>query len=430
MATSTNSVNAIPTEKTDNRWIIAQLGAREHYVIPRTLHQRGRLAALLTDAWVPPQHLLRYLPGLQSLKDRYHPALQTAQVQSATMSLLTFEAQARLKGWEGWTRMIRRNRWFEQHVTRMLDSIWEAHTREPVVFSYSYAAHDLFTEAKKRGVFCVLGQIDAGPHEEDLVAAEHKRQSVYSHDQVRAPAPYWKRWREECAMADLIVVNSAWSKEALSESGIAGDRVQVVPLAYEAPQTAPVSSYPDSFSEERPLRVLYLGTLTLRKGLARLVEAAQHIQDMPVKITVVGGGALSVPDSARNAPNIEWVGRVPRSDVNRHYRDSDIFLFPTLSDGFGLTQLEAMSQGLPVIASERCGDVVEHNENGWRLPAPTPEAIADALRLCLSEPMRLARWSRQARSTVADYHPERVIDRLEDVVRDAKEGDNPSGLGT
>ena len=359
---------------------------------------------------------------LQSLKDRYHPALQTAPVHASTMSLLAFEVRARLKGWEGWTRMIHRNRWFEQHVTRMLDSAWEERTREPVVFAYSYAAHDLFVEAKKRGAFCVLGQIDAGPYEEDLVAAEHERQPAYAHDQVRAPTSYWERWREECALADLIIVNSAWSKEALSESGIAGDRVQVVPLAYEATQTASVSSYPDAFTEERPLHVLYLGTLTLRKGLARLVKAAKRIQDMPVKITVVGGGALSVPEAARNAPNIEWVGRVPRSEVNRHYRDSDVFLFPTLSDGFGLTQLEAMSQGLPVIASERCGDVVVHDHNGWRLSAPTPEAIVDALRGCLNEPKKLTRWSEQALSTVSDYHPERVIDLLEDTVRHARMG--------
>ena len=405
-----------------DHWIVAQLGAREHYVIPYTLHQRGRLTALLTDAWVPPRHPVRYLPRLQSLKDRYHPALETARVHAATTSLLAFEVRARLKGWEGWTRMIHRNRWFEQHVTRMLDSAWEDQAQEPVVFAYSYAAHDLFVEAKKRGAFCVLGQIDAGPHEEDLVAAEHKRQPAYGHDQVRAPTSYWGRWGEECALADLIIVNSSWSKQALAEAGIAGDRVQVVPLAYEATQAASVSSYPDTFTEERPLRVLYLGTLTLRKGLARLVKAAERIQDMPIKITVVGGGALSVPEEAQNAPNIEWVGRVPRSEVDSYYRDSHVFLFPTLTDGFGLTQLEAMSQGLPVIASERCGDVVEHNKNGWRLSAPTPEAIADALRQCLSDPERLARWSKKALSTVSDYHPERVIDVLEDVVHGAKGG--------
>ena len=359
---------------------------------------------------------------LQSLKDRYHPALQTAPVHASTMSLLAFEARARLKGWHGWTRMTQRNRWFEQRLTRMYGAVRTPKRSDSVVFAYSYAAHDLFVEAKKQGAFCVLGQIDAGPHEEDLVAAEHERRPAYAHDQVRAPESYWERWRQECALADLVIVNSTWSKKALAEAGISGNRVQVVPLAYEAAQAASVSSYPDAFTEERPLRVLYLGTLTLRKGLARLVKAAKRIQDMPVKITVVGGGALSVPEAARNAPNIEWVGRVSRSEVDNYYQNADAFLFPTLSDGFGLTQLEAMSQGLPVIASERCGDVVVHDHNGWRLSAPTPEAIVDALRGCLNEPKKLTRWSEQALSTVSDYHPERVIDLLEDTVRHARMG--------
>jgi glycosyltransferase involved in cell wall biosynthesis len=51
-------------------------------------------------------------------------------------------------------------------------------------------------------------------------------------------------------------------------------------------------------------------------------------------------------------------------------------ILPTLSDGFALTQLEALSYGCPVIASERCGDVVQPGMNGWLLPDLEPETIA------------------------------------------------------
>jgi glycosyltransferase involved in cell wall biosynthesis len=67
---------------------------------------------------------------------------------------------------------------------------------------------------------------------------------------------------------------------------------------------------------------------------------------------------------------------VDKATAEALYRESDVFLFPTLSDGFGLTQLEALGHGLPVIASNYCGQVVENRVNGLVLPEVTAEAVA------------------------------------------------------
>jgi glycosyltransferase involved in cell wall biosynthesis len=76
---------------------------------------------------------------------------------------------------------------------------------------------------------------------------------------------------------------------------------------------------------------------------------------------------------------VRFLGPVDKATAQRLYRDSDVFLFPTLSDGFGLTQLEALGAGLPVIASRNCGRVVEDRVSGLVLPEVTPKAIADAI---------------------------------------------------
>jgi hypothetical protein len=60
-------------------------------------------------------------------------------------------------------------------------------------------------------------------------------------------------------------------------------------------------------------------------------------------------------------------------------RWSQYILFPTLSDGFGLTQLEAQRWKLPIIASGYCGDVVENGHNGIRLEGVTVDSICSAL---------------------------------------------------
>ena len=103
---------------------------------------------------------------------------------------------------------------------------------------------------------------------------------------------------------------------------------------------------------------------------------------------------------------------MPRSEVDAYYRDADVFILPTISDGFALTQLEAQAQGVPVIASQRCGDVVRHGENGLRLDAVSPEAIADAVAWCVDHPSRLEEMAVRATDRVEDFREEAVIPQL------------------
>jgi glycosyltransferase involved in cell wall biosynthesis len=95
--------------------------------------------------------------------------------------------------------------------------------------------------------------------------------------------------------------------------------------------------------------------------------------------------------------------RAPRSRVLQYYRDADVFLFPTHSDGFGLTQIEALESGLPVIASRNCAAVVEHGRTGLLLDEVSPEVIARAICTCLDQPEMLARMSVAAHTAAAEY---------------------------
>jgi glycosyltransferase involved in cell wall biosynthesis len=356
-----------------------------------------------------------YLPGMPaSLLERYSPALHDASVMHFTRSLVWFELQARLRGWHGWERIMRRNAWFQRHAKPALQRQFARETTAPTVFSYSYAASELFSVAQQQGGRTVLGQIDAGPHEEALVAEEHARYPELSQGTVRAPAAYWASWREECRMADTIVVNSSWSRTALQEAGIEGSRVQVIPLMFETAnqRNGRPRSYPKQFTHDRPLRVLFLGSLILRKGMGRLLEAIDRLQGVPVHWTFVGDERISVPARYKEIPNISWEGRVARSQTRAYYDAADVFILPTISDGFALTQLEAQAHGLPVITSERCGDVVRDRENGLRLRDVSPEAIAEAIHWCIDHPDHLPGMSAQALTCVEQFHPQRVMPDL------------------
>jgi len=108
-----------------------------------------------------------------------------------------------------------------------------------------------------------------------------------------------------------------------------------------------------------------------------------------VEFTFVGPIQISIPPDLLNGPRLRWLGSVSRQTTEEFYRNADVFLFPTFSDGFGLTQLEAQAWKLPVIATAFCGDVVQHGRNGWVLPEITPLSIATVLRELLRDPSRL-----------------------------------------
>lgn len=376
-------------------WICCHLGAREHFAVPRALQRSGRLARLITDAWVPPGSATGLLPGSpsQRLRERFHPDLSEAAVTDFTTSLLANEISWRLEGLTGWRLFLERNAWFQQRAADALES--DKTTRQGIVFGHSYASLEIARRARMHGACFVLGQIDAGATHFEVVAEAGRQFPEYGPVPSPPPAGYLDRWREECDLADRIVVNSEWSRAALQRAGVPAAKLHVVPLVYE-PERTPGSfsrDYPARFSAERPLHVLYVGQVSVVKGAAALLESLALLTDVPVRLRIVGAEGMTIPQRFRDDPRIDWIGAVPRSDVMRHYRECDVLLFPTWSDGFGMAQIEARGWRLPIIASRNCGTVVQDGCNGLLLAKPDASEIAKAIRRVAADPELLSRFA-------------------------------------
>jgi glycosyltransferase involved in cell wall biosynthesis len=130
--------------------------------------------------------------------------------------------------------------------------------------------------------------------------------------------------------------------------------------------------------------------------MAAMLEAMRLVQDQPVEFWFVGPLQVTIPPEWLNDRKARWVDGVSRADTARFYRDADVFVLPTLSDGFAITQLEAQAWKLPLITSRFCGDVLRDGVNGTVLPDVAGEAIARALRSLIAEPGRLVAMSRHA----------------------------------
>jgi glycosyltransferase involved in cell wall biosynthesis len=371
---------------TDFRALVCQLGAREHYLVARCLASQGLLACLATDFWSPvrpPQsRILRRLPkAILSALARRHPDLKSGDVASfpfhslARYGLALFDKPGKHES------IIARQ--FARSVARL-------NIRHNVFFGYSYDSLELLQEERRRGNFTILCQTDPGPAHYQMVSEEEQRWPTYATSKSRWWTPERAgRLRQEWDLADVIITNSAWTRDSIVSAGAPASKIEILPLAYGVPTSdlrpsisaaevrSPTSDLRSPASG--PLRVLWLGNVALGKGIQYLVEAARLLAHEPVEF-IVAGNLFIAPSIVKNSPkNIRWLGQIPRSATSQLYQSCDVFVFPTLSDGFGITQLEAMSHGIPVITTPNCGWVVEEGKTGFIVPPRDPQALANAI---------------------------------------------------
>lgn len=177
--------------------------------------------------------------------------------------------------------------------------------------------------------------------------------------------------------ADLVVVPSSYFKNIVVDRGIAKeDNVVVSPsggISEEVfyPLSENAVEIPSVFTPERPLRIGYVGRLEEEKGILEFMKAlAALIADgIAFKATVVGYGSLETEAVNFMKENgmedrVEFVGGKAQNELGAIYRDMDLFIFPTCApESLGLTGIEAMACGIPVIGSD-VGGIATYLEDG------------------------------------------------------------------
>jgi glycosyltransferase involved in cell wall biosynthesis len=360
-------------------WIVSQLSAREHYAYVRALQHRDANVSLCTELWFGPV-LRRLFP---SVRHRGADDLAGVDVQQFALRYILQQAKGRLAGLQGWDSIEYLNREYDRWVAGVLKTMTGSAGKPGFLFCYSYTALESFKAVESAGYKKILGQIDPGPFEMKLVQQLHKDRQL---PPLKVPSEqYWQRWREECQHADMILVNSEWSREGLVSEGVAGSKIEVVPLVLAQPVTPIQPADSAQLRDDDALTVLFLGQLIARKGIYETLEAIAQCQDAQVNWLFVGAAEPSVAAQLASIENVLYQAHVPPSQTYRYYQRADVFLLPTHSDGFALTQLEAVSHQLPIIASANCGRVAEHMKTGIILEEVSGQAIANAVQMLASD---------------------------------------------
>jgi len=398
------------------KWITCQIGAREHYAIPRVLHGEQKLECLYTDFWAGSiwQQASNFL-GNSALSMRFHPDLADAAVKSFDLTTLVNSAFGGKTGNAyDWFLTVGADfgRGVEDSLKRNKKILWN----EMIFFGYDTGFLEPARWVKSRGGKNVVCQMDPSRFEVDLVQAEEKNWPGWAKRPLDVPVSFSNRRRQEWAIADLVMVNSRWSQQALIQQGVREEKIVIVPLAYEPSkvrgqraesrsqesENSGLSSQVSSLSAH-PLRVLFLGQVILRKGIQYLIEAAKILENESVRFDVVGPVGISDEALKSAPPNMIFHGSINRNQAPDFFCNADIFVLPTLSDGFALTQIEAMAYGLPVITTPNCGEVVTDGLDGFIVPARDGKALSEAIQAFLKNPENLQRMGAAARKKVCQF---------------------------
>ncbi|WP_456826054.1 glycosyltransferase family 4 protein [Cellulomonas sp. P5_E12] len=235
----------------------------------------------------------------------------------------------------------------------------------------------------------------------------------------RGNAFFRRALQEVLDRAAAVIVPSQATADECREAGIDDDRLTVVPhgVTVVRPDATQIAAARRRYADDRPY-VMWAGTTEPRKNVRTLLAAYAELARDPEApdLLLVGppgwGEPPAVPDAVR--ARVRVTGRVDRVDLHALYAGARAFAFPSLSEGFGLPVLEAMSHGTPVVTSfgTACAEVV--GDAGLTVGATDAGALADALReaigprhdeLAARGLQRAARfsWARSAEETLRAY---------------------------
>ncbi len=202
------------------------------------------------------------------------------------------------------------------------------------------------------------------------------------------------RKNRELALAQKIYVASSFTKRSLLDyPGKLAD-IEVIPYGFppvnEERIFLPIKG--------RKIKLLFVGGLSQRKGIANIFEALERLYDR-VEFTVVGVGDIDGCKALRRSlSGVRYIPSIPHCEVLTLMATQDVLLFPSLFEGFGLVITESMSQGTPVITTDRtCGaDLITHGRDGWIVEAGSSDGLRTQTLELIANPQSIIDAGRES----------------------------------
>jgi len=210
-----------------------------------------------------------------------------------------------------------------------------------------------------------------------------------------------EREEREYKLADRVVVLSTFARESFLQEGVPSEKLLLLPLGADVRMFRPSADVVEERCRRvlagEPLRVLYVGTLSFRKGLWDLGTLVYSLGSEPFRFRALGPIPRESTEFLRRLKgSLEIVPKQSQRSLPFWYRWADLFIFPTLEDGYPIVLAQAQASGLPILTTTNCcgPDLVQEGKTGWIFPIRSPQTMADRLRWCHGHRRELAEMTR------------------------------------
>jgi glycosyltransferase involved in cell wall biosynthesis len=273
---------------------------------------------------------------------------------------------------------------------------WAAHQIPACDIFHCWNNHALRSlhAAKQRGIATILER--GGSHilqSDELLRHERTRWGWRTEG---VPQHVVARSLREFDEADYIMMPSQYNVDSFVARGFPRSRLLLLPYGVNTQQFTPNPQRPD-----KPFRALFVGQVSLRKGIQYLLQAWRKAA-LPNAELIVAGQIK--PDAARATapyraePSICWLGYI--SDPVELYQSADVFVFPSIDEGSALVTYEAMACGLPTIITLNAGSLVRDEVDGFVVPPGDSDAVAGKLCWFHAHPDERKAMGRAARAAI------------------------------
>jgi glycosyltransferase involved in cell wall biosynthesis len=286
------------------------------------------------------------------------------------------------------------SRWAAAQVKK---SVWD------VVHCWSGVAEDILREPKDKGTLWMM--VRASSHictQAHLLEEEERR----THIPLERPSA-WRIAREEreYALADQIVVLSRFSYDSFVDEGVPAEKLRIMlpGVQHSSFRATPqmVEARCRRILAGEPLRVINIGTASLRKGMWDMVAVIQALRRSRFEFRFVGPVTVEMRNLIEDLSPATFIPRQPQQQLPTFYAWGDIFVLPTIEDGFPYVLNQAAAAALPILTTPNGAgeDLVRNDESGWVLPIRTPEAFIERLRWCDTHREKLVMMIRRVYET-------------------------------
>ena len=273
------------------------------------------------------------------------------------------------------------------------------------VYAYEDCARDTFRLARERGwhTFYDL-PIAYWETSQRLLHEEAQRWPEWEPTLVgtRDARAKLERKTEELALADVVFCPSTFVLESLPVEARLNKACVVA--EFGSPRidaTAPVRCA----QAGEPLRVLFAGSLTQRKGLADLFAAMRQLNRRDVELVVMGSPIAPLEFYRRQWPAFRYEPPRPHAEVLALMRACDVLVLPSIVEGRALVQQEAMACGLPLLVTPNAGgaDLIEEGRTGFLVPIRSPDRLAEKIAWLADHRLALADMRTAAQEKAREY---------------------------